>query len=249
MIDKTSFYTLLIRRLSHSIDPFRKNMRKLVAILSVFVAMNASANYPQVEIKTSEGDILLELYPDKAPKTVENFLVYVKNDFYKGTIFHRTINHFIIQGGGYTPSLKPKETLPPIPSEANNGLTNEMGTLAMARAYDPNSATSQFFINVDRNRFLNHHKPHPDYYGYTVFGKVLQGMDVVQKISGVPTTTAGPFFQDVPVKNVVIENVTLIPEIAKLAPSTKKDLSKAKSSKTKRVKKSNKRETPLKVRH
>ena len=212
-------------------------MLKLIGVLSVFIVLNASANYPQVEIKTSEGDILIELYPDKAPKTVDNFLVYVKNDFYKGTIFHRTINHFVIQGGGYTPDLKPKETLPPIPSEANNGLTNEMGTLAMARAYDPNSATSQFFINVDRNRFLNHHKPHPDYYGYTVFGKVLQGMDVVQKISALPTTTAGPFFQDVPVKNVVIENVTLVPEIVKVAPPAEKDPPKANSRKTKREKK------------
>lgn len=212
-------------------------MRKLVGILSVFIALNASANYPQVEIKTSEGNILIELYPDKAPKTVDNFLIYVKNDFYKGTIFHRTINRFVIQGGGYNPDLKPKETLPPIPSEANNGLTNEMGTLAMARAYDPNSATSQFFINVDRNRFLNHHKPHPDYYGYTVFGKVIQGMDVVQKISAVPTTTAGPFFQDVPVKNVMIEDVTLIPEIVKASPAAEKDKPKAKSNKTKWVKK------------
>lgn len=212
-------------------------MRKLVGILSVFIALNASANYPQVEIKTSEGNILIELYPDKAPKTVDNFLIYVKNDFYKGTIFHRTINRFVIQGGGYNPDLKPKETLPPIPSEANNGLTNEMGMLAMARAYDPNSATSQFFINVDRNRFLNHHKPHPDYYGYTVFGKVIQGMDVVQKISAVPTTTAGPFFQDVPVKNVMIEDVTLIPEIVKASPAAEKDKPKAKSNKTKWVKK------------
>lgn len=212
-------------------------MRKLVGILSLFIALNASANYPQVEIKTSEGNILIELYPDKAPKTVDNFLIYVKNDFYKGTIFHRTINRFVIQGGGYNPDLKPKETLPPIPSEANNGLTNEMGTLAMARAYDPNSATSQFFINVDRNRFLNHHKPHPDYYGYTVFGKVIQGMDVVQKISAVPTTTAGPFFQDVPVKNVMIEDVTLIPEIVKASPPAEKGKPKAKSNKTKWVKK------------
>lgn len=212
-------------------------MRKLVGILSVFIALNASANYPQVEIKTSEGNILIELYPDKAPKTVDNFLIYVKNDFYKGTIFHRTINRFVIQGGGYNPDLKPKETLPPIPSEANNGLANEMGTLAMARAYDPNSATSQFFINVDRNRFLNHHKPHPDYYGYTVFGKVIQGMDVVQKISAVPTTTAGPFFQDVPVKNVMIEDVTLIPEIVKASPAAEKGKPKAKSNKTKWVKK------------
>lgn len=212
-------------------------MRKLVGILSVLLAASASANYPQVEIKTSEGNILVELYPDKAPKTVDNFLIYVKNNFYKGTIFHRTINRFVIQGGGYTPDLKPKETLPPIPSEATNGLTNEKGSLAMARAYDPNSATSQFFINVDRNRFLNHHKPHPDYYGYTVFGKVIQGMDVVQKISAIPTTTAGPFFQDVPVKNVIIEDVMVIPEQGEATPPPEKVKSKVKSNKNKRMKK------------
>lgn len=197
-------------------------MRKLVGILCALTALSASANNPQVEIKTSEGRIVVELYPEKAPKTVDNFLIYVKNDFYKGTLFHRTINRFVIQGGGYTPDLKPKETLPPIPSEATNGLTNEAGSLAMARAYDPNSATSQFFINVERNRFLNHHKPHPDYYGYTVFGKVIQGMDVVQKISAVPTTTAGDFFQDVPVKNVIIEDVKLIPETVKPSPPPEK---------------------------
>ena len=203
-------------------------MRKLVGILCALTALSASANNPQVEIKTSEGRIVVELYPEKAPKTVDNFLIYVKNDFYKGTIFHRTINRFVIQGGGYTPDLKPKETLPPIPSEATNGLTNEAGSLAMARAYDPNSATSQFFINVERNRFLNHHKPHPDYYGYTVFGKVIQGMDVVQKISAVPTTTAGDFFQDVPVKNVIIEDVKLIPETVKPSPPPEKTKSKPK---------------------
>ena len=212
-------------------------MRKLLCILGLSLAVNASANYPQVEIKTSEGKILVELYPDKAPKTVDNFLVYVKNNFYKGTTFHRTVNRFIIQGGGYTPDLKPKETLPPIPSEANNGLTNEMGTLAMARGYDPDSATSQFFINLDRNRFLNYHKPHPDYYGYTVFGKVIQGMDVVQKISAVPTTTAGPFFQDVPVNNVIIEDVSVIPEVVEAPAAPKKDKPTTKRSKSKRLKK------------
>ena len=208
-------------------------MRKLVGILSVFLAASASANNPQVEIKTSEGKILVELFPDKAPKTVDNFLIYIKNDFYKGTIFHRTINRFVIQGGGYTPDLKPKETLPPIPSEATNGLTNEAGSLAMARAYDPNSATSQFFINVERNRFLNHHKPHPDYYGYTVFGKVIQGMDVVEKISAVQTTTAGDFFQDVPVKNVIIEDVKVIPERVKASPPSDKVKSGVKPTKSK----------------
>jgi cyclophilin family peptidyl-prolyl cis-trans isomerase len=187
-------------------------MRFLVAIFSLLISAQAWANFPQVEIKTSQGLILIELYPDKAPITVENFLKYVKSDFYKGTIFHRTVNHFVIQGGGYTPDLTPKDTLPPISSEATNGLKNEAGMVAMARAYDPNSATSQFFINVERNRFLHHHKPEPDYYGYTVFGKVIQGMDIVQKIAALPTTTAGPFFLDVPVQNVLIEKVSVIAE-------------------------------------
>ena len=193
-------------------------MRYLFLILSMTVVFNAWARYPQVEIKTSQGPILIELYPDKAPKTVENFLIYVKNDFYKGTIFHRVVDRFVIQGGGYTPDLKPKETLPPIPNEATNGLKNNAGMVAMARAYDINSATSQFFINVERNLFLNHHKPEPDYYGYAVFGKVIQGMDVVEKIAALRTTTAGPYFQDVPVENVIINDVRLIPEVVVAPP-------------------------------
>lgn len=182
------------------------------------VVFSAWAGYPQVEIKTSQGPILIELYPDKAPKTVENFLIYVKNDFYKGTIFHRVVDRFVIQGGGYTPDLKPKETLPPIPNEATNGLKNNAGMVAMARAYDINSATSQFFINVERNLFLNHHKPEPDYYGYAVFGKVIQGMDVVEKIAALRTTSAGPYFQEVPVENVIINDVKLIPEVVAAPP-------------------------------
>lgn len=214
-------------------------MRFLFVILSMTVVFNASANYPQVEIKTSQGPILVELYPDKAPQTVENFLKYVKTDFYKGTIFHRVVNNFVIQGGGYTLDLKAKDTLPPIPSEATNGLRNDAGMLAMARTYDINSATSQFYINVDRNLFLNHHKPVPDYYGYTVFGKVIAGMDVVRKIAALRTTTAGPYFQDVPVQNVMIEDVTLLPEI--VAPPTPAAKAQAKPSVHKVGKKSPKK--------
>ena len=199
-------------------------MRFLFVILSMTVVFSARAHYPQVEIKTSQGLILVELYPDKAPKTVENFLIYVKNDFYKGTIFHRVVNNFVIQGGGFLPDLKAKDTLPPIPSEATNGLRNDAGMLAMARAYDINSATSQFYINVDRNLFLNHHKPVPDYYGYTVFGKVINGMDVVRKIAALKTTTAGPYFQDVPVENVIIQDVKLVPEIINEPPAVEKPL-------------------------
>lgn len=206
-------------------------MRFLLVILSMTVVFNASANYPQVQIKTSQGPILVELYPDKAPLTVENFLKYVKTGFYKGTIFHRIVNHFVIQGGGYTPELKLKDTLPPILNEATNGLKNDAGMLAMARAYDINSATSQFFINVERNLFLNHHKPEPDYYGYTVFGKVVQGMDVVEKIAAMRTTTAGPFFQDVPVQNVTIDDMALIPETEAAIPSETKIQTPTKSRK------------------
>lgn len=211
-------------------------MRFLLVIFSMTVVFNASANSPQVQIKTSQGPILVELYPDKAPKTVENFLNYVKTDFYKGTIFHRVVNNFVIQGGGYLPDLKTKETLPPIPSEANNGLRNDAGTIAMARAYDINSATSQFYINVDRNLFLNHHKPEPDYYGYTVFGKVISGMDVVRKIAALKTTTAGQFFQDVPVANVLIEDVKLVPELTSAPPVGEKLLTIVDPAPTKSVK-------------
>lgn len=206
-------------------------MRFLISLLILIPSLNAWSSYPEVVIKTSQGTIVMELYPDKAPKTVENFLVYVKNDFYKGTIFHRVVDHFIIQGGGYTPDLKAKDTLPPIPNEATNGLKNDAGMVAMARAYDTHSATSQFFINVERNLFLNHHKPHPDYYGFTVFGKVIQGMDVVQKIAAQKTTTAGPFFQEVPVQNVLIEDVTLRSEIVPEPPPSKKTKAKAKPGK------------------
>jgi cyclophilin family peptidyl-prolyl cis-trans isomerase len=205
-------------------------MRLLFCFFILSLCAEAGATYPQVEIKTSQGPIWVELYPDKAPKTVENFLKYVKSGFYKGTIFHRVVNHFVIQGGGFTTELKPKDTLPAIPSEATNGLRNDAGMLAMARAYDPNSATSQFFINVERNLFLNHHTPHPDYYGYTVFGKVIQGMDIVEKIAATPTTTAGPFFTDVPVTNIVIEDMAVVPDLIVEPTAEKKSRSKHKKN-------------------
>lgn len=149
------------------------------------------------------GDILLELNEAKAPKTVANFLTYVRNGHYNGTIFHRVINGFMIQGGGLTPDMKEKPTLSPIENEANNGLKNEAYTIAMARTGDPHSATAQFFINVKNNDFLNHTAKTDRGWGYAVFGKVVKGHGVVNKIKAVPTGKKGPY-DDVPVDPVVI---------------------------------------------
>lgn len=165
---------------------------------------------PQVRLLTSQGEMVIELYPDKAPRTVENFLRYVDNGHYKGTVFHRVIKDFVIQGGGFTTDLKQKETLAPIPIESDNGLKNEAGTVAMARGSEPNSATSQFFINLDNNLHLNFYKPQSYYYGYCVFGKVVKGLDVAKKIALIPTSAAGPFETDVPKEAIVIEDVSLI---------------------------------------
>lgn len=158
-------------------------------------------------MKTSEGDIRLELYADRAPATVENFVTYAKEGFYDGTIFHRVISSFMIQGGGFTPDMQKKATRAPIPNESNNGLSNRRGTIAMARLPQPHSATSQFFINVQNNLNLDHKGG--DEWGYTVFGKVTEGMDVVDDIRYVQTTTRPPF-ADVPVETVIIENVTIL---------------------------------------
>jgi peptidyl-prolyl cis-trans isomerase B (cyclophilin B) len=159
-----------------------------------------------VEMKTSMGTIEIELYPDKAPKTVANFLSYVKDKFFDGTIFHRVINNFMIQGGGFTKDLKQKQTKPAITNEADNGLKNEVGTIAMARTPDPNSATSQFFINVKDNNFLNFQNKSAQGWGYCVFGKVINGMEVVNKIKAVKTGSSEGM-QDVPVEPVVILSV------------------------------------------
>ncbi|HTP94474.1 MAG TPA: peptidylprolyl isomerase [Burkholderiales bacterium] len=185
-------------------------MARFFALLAALLACGlAHGANPQVEMKTSLGTITIELYPDKAPKTVENFLQYVKDGFYKGTIFHRVIPGFMVQGGGFTPDLQQKPTRAPIPIESKNGLKNEVATIAMARTSDPNSATAQFFINVVDNDMLNY--PKPDGNGYAVFGRVVKGMDVVNKIVAVPTGNAGPH-QNVPQKPIVIESVILLPE-------------------------------------
>lgn len=161
-----------------------------------------------VTLKTNFGDIKLELFADKAPKTVENFLAYVEDGFFDNTIFHRVINNFMIQGGGFTADMDQKETKDPIENEADNGVANEMGTIAMARTQDPHSATAQFFINVNNNDFLNHSGKSVNGWGYCAFGKVVEGMDVVEKIKAVKTGNHG-YHQDVPVEPVIIESATV----------------------------------------
>ncbi|PQQ30030.1 peptidylprolyl isomerase B [Photorhabdus hindustanensis] len=161
-----------------------------------------------VTFHTNFGDIVINTFADKAPVTVENFLNYCRNSFYDNTIFHRVINGFMIQGGGFEPSMKQKPTDAAIKNEANNGLKNNRGTLAMARTNDPHSATAQFFINVVDNDFLNFRSERPDGWGYCVFAEVIEGMDVVDKIKGVSTGRSG-MHQDVPLEDVIIEKVTV----------------------------------------
>lgn len=184
-------------------------MRQLYAfLLLAMLNTSALAANPQVVVETNRGNFIVELYPDKAPKTVANFMQYVNSGFYKGTIFHRVINRFMIQGGGFTADMSEKDTLAPIINEAGNGLTNEIGTLAMARTSDPNSATSQFFINLENNQFLNYQSPDPELIGYCVFGRVLKGMDVVREIAAGPTGNVGPY-NDVPKATVLINEIKI----------------------------------------
>lgn len=182
--------------------------RLLLLALALLSSISALAANPQLEVKTSMGTLTIELYEDKAPKSVENFLRYAQDDFFNGTVFHRVKPGFMIQGGGFTADMKQKETRTSIQNEAKNGLKNETGTLAMARTSDPHSATAQFFINVANNSFLDY--PKPDGWGYAVFGKVVQGFDIVQKIAMVQTGNAGPH-QNVPNTPVIIESVKLLP--------------------------------------
>jgi peptidyl-prolyl cis-trans isomerase B (cyclophilin B) len=183
-------------------------------IVLTAVAPGALAADPQVDLKTTAGTVRLELYPAKAPKTVENFLRYVKDGHFDGTIFHRVIAGFMIQGGGFDAAYRQKPTRAPIVNEAQAGvkagLKNEVGTIAMARTADPNSATAQFFINVNDNTFLNWGDARSDGHGYAVFGKVVAGMDVVTKIAKSPTGAGGPFRSDVPREAVVIQSATVV---------------------------------------
>jgi len=185
-------------------------LRTLIAALALLASFAADAANPQVELKTSLGAIVVELYPDKAPLSVENFLQYVKDGHYDGTQFHRVIPGFMIQGGGFDADFKQKPTRKPVRNEAANGLKNETGTVAMARTADPHSATAQFFINVADNVPLDFRFPTADGYGYTVFGKVVKGMDVVQRIVKVPTGPGPAPHQNVPVKPVLIEQARVV---------------------------------------
>jgi cyclophilin family peptidyl-prolyl cis-trans isomerase len=186
-----------------------RSIWKQVFILTAAAASQAAgAADPQVDLKTNHGTIRLELYPTKAPKTVENFLQYVKEGHYDGTVFHRVIETFMIQGGGFDAGMKQKPTRATIPNEAKNGLKNEVGTVAMARTSAPHSASAQFFINTKANGFLNAEEAQ-DGWGYAVFGKVVSGMDVVTKIAKVQTGNSG-MHQNVPREPVVIESATLV---------------------------------------
>ncbi|HUI93612.1 MAG TPA: peptidylprolyl isomerase [Chitinivibrionales bacterium] len=196
-------------------------MNRLIALASTVVLAVSLSSYaanPKVKIETSKGDIVVELYQKSAPKTVANFLAYVKDGFYDGTIFHRVIKGFMIQGGGFTKDMQEKPTKAPVVNEADNGLKNDIGTIAMARTGDPHSATAQFFINTVNNQGLNFRSKDVDGWGYCVFGKVVSGMDVVTAIEGVPVADQGPF-QAVPQTQVVITKVSAVgPAVTKKTP-------------------------------
>ena len=188
---------------------------KLFVVISVLVTfatagvdMAAAAN-PKVEMETTKGKFVIELYPEKAPDTVKNFLNYVDTKFYDGTIFHRVIPKFMIQGGGFTADMKRKPAGAPIKNEADNGLKNDRGTIAMARTNDPHTATAQFFINTVNNDFLNHKSKTQQGWGYVVFGKVVAGMDVVDAISSAKTVMRG-MYRDVPAENIEIRSTVVL---------------------------------------
>ena len=198
-------------------------MRYLLLTFTSLCLLISSANAAddltkkRVKLETSEGNIVLELDITRAPLSVLNFMKYVRSGFYDGTIFHRVIKNFMIQGGGFTPEMERKQPNAPILNEADNGLKNVRGTIAMARTSDPHSATAQFFINVTDNPFLNHTAKTPRGWGYTVFGRVIKGMHVVDKIRNQRTGANGPFRSDVPLKMVLINKATVIGEKTKPA--------------------------------
>ncbi len=194
-------------------------MIRLTALTSIVLfglapVAAAGSDMPKVRLQTTKGDIVIELDRARAPKTVDNFLSYVKSGFYEGTVFHRVIRGFMIQGGGLTESMMQKKTETPIPNEADNGLKNLRGTIAMARTNDPNSATAQFFINTVDNAFLDFKAKTVSGWGYCVFGKVVEGLDVVDAIEALPTGNRGPY-SDVPATPVIIKAASVEPEAGK----------------------------------
>ena len=182
----------------------------VVSVVIIFCLLSAtSATATRVRLETTQGVILLELFDDKAPKTVANFLQYVREGFFENTIFHRVIKGFMVQGGGLTPDMKEKRTRPSIPNEADNGLKNFRGTIAMARTSEPHSASSQFFINTKDNFFLDYRSPTQRGWGYCVFGRVIQGMETVDRIENVRTKIIGRM-QDVPANSVMIQKAVVV---------------------------------------
>ena len=191
-------------------------LRLALSFLMCFLlTAQAQSTNPQVKFVTSAGEFIVEVYPDKTPKTAENFLSYVRDGHYNGTLFHRVINNFMVQGGGYDTKYNEKNTRPPIKHEgaeakANGGLRNTVGTLSMARTNNPHSASAQFFINVKDNDFLDHQSTTSQGWGYVAFGKVISGMDVINRIKALSTGPGGPFPTDVPQTPVVIQSATLV---------------------------------------
>jgi peptidyl-prolyl cis-trans isomerase B (cyclophilin B) len=196
---------LLFNSPTKGINMSLKKLLLSCALVSLLASSISAIAQPTVEIKTNKGVILVELNQEKAPNTVANFVKYAKDGFYSGTIFHRVISGFMIQGGGMDKNLNEKATREPIKNEADNGLANTIGTIAMARTNDPHSGSSQFFINVANNTFLNHTEKSERGWGYTVFGKVVKGMDVVERIAKMPTDGG-----DVPMQTILIESVTVV---------------------------------------
>lgn len=193
--------------------------RIFLCAFGFFASWSVFAANPQVEFETSRGNFIVELYPDKAPHSVENFLHYVRSGFYDGTVFHRAIHKFIVQGGGLNEGLDPKHTRDPILNESTNGVSNDYGTVAMARGYKSDSATSQFFVNLEDNRFLNYYRNEAGLEGYTVFGRVVRGLDVLTRISDTPTESVGKL-DHVPRELTVIRTSRLleIPVMAENVP-------------------------------
>ncbi len=188
---------------------FKLHKYAFTLLLALAMHTATAQNHPQVDFDTSAGQFRLELRADKAPETVANFLRYVRDGFYNNTIFHRVINDFMIQGGGFTADFDKKKARDPIQNEAANGLKNLKGSIAMARTGDPHSATAQFFINVQDNQFLNHRAPQGNAWGYAVFGKVISGMEVIDRIKLAPTGRRGAY-GDVPVETILIKSATVV---------------------------------------